>query len=77
MLAGQAAETKLPLRAMAILPFSRKLRNGELRTLAGDGQKAQMAIAKNKVIELAEEKIADTVGFQPFTAIIRLNGVLV
>ncbi len=40
----------------------------------GDGQKAQMAIAKNKVIELAEEKIADTVGFQPFTAIIRLNG---
>jgi hypothetical protein len=51
-----------------------KLRNGELRTLAGDGQKAQMAIAQNKVIELAEEKIADTVGFQPFTAIIGLNG---
>ena len=75
VLAGQAAEAKLPLRAMAIFTVQPgKLRNGELRTLAGDGQKAQMAIAKNKVIELAEEKIADTVGFQPFTAIIRLNG---
>ena len=74
MLAGQAAKTKLPLSAMAIFTVQPgKLRDREFCPLTRDRQEAQMAIAKDKVVELAEKKIADTVGFQPFTAVIGLN----
>lgn len=78
MLAGQAAEAKLSFRAMAIFTVQPgKLRNRKFCPLTGNRQEAQMTIAKGKVIELAEEKIADAVSFQTFAAVIGLIGVLV
>ena len=61
-----------PALMSAYYIFARNYTLREFGTLAGEGQKAKATVAQNEVIELAKEKIADTVSFYRFTIIIAL-----
>ena len=73
MLSGQAGQAHLAFCTVSVIAIKPgQLRDREFGTLAGEGQKAEATVAQNEVIELAKEKIADTVSFYRFTIIIAL-----
>ena len=75
MLTRQTGEAHLSFRTMAVFTVKPgELRDRQFGALAGERQKADLAVAQIEVIELAQKKIADSAGFQSVATFAAVNG---
>ena len=75
MLTVQAGETHLPFSAVPVSAVEPgQLWDRQFRALSREGNKAHLAVAQIEMIELAQEKIAKSVGLKPLTAVATRDG---